>query len=70
MTDSKTENVRTNPPKMLVLGATGGTSRLIVSQALARGYDATALVRSSGKGGDLKDAKLIIDWVLVRPSLS
>ncbi|WP_407157906.1 NAD(P)-dependent oxidoreductase [Bradyrhizobium sp. STM 3557] len=60
MTDSETDNVRTAQPKILVLGATGGTGRLIVSEALARGYDVTALVRSPEKGSDLKGAKLIV----------
>jgi putative NADH-flavin reductase len=46
--------------KVLVLGATGGTGRLIVSQALARGYDVAALVRSLEKGSDLNDAKLSV----------
>jgi len=59
MTDSATDNIRTAPPKILVLGATGGTGRLIVSQALARGYDVTALVRSPEKGRDLEGARLI-----------
>ena len=46
--------------KVLVLGATGGTGRLIVSQALARGYQVTALVRSPEKGAELKGVKLAI----------
>jgi putative NADH-flavin reductase len=33
---------------------------LIVSQALARGYDVSALVRSPEKGSDLKGAKVIV----------
>lgn len=45
-------------PKILVLGATGGTGRLIVAQSLARGYDVTALVRSPGKAKSLAGAKL------------
>jgi putative NADH-flavin reductase len=45
--------------KILVLGATGGTGRLIVRQALARGHDVAALVRSPGKGGGLEGARLI-----------
>ena len=48
MNDFTTDNVRTAPSKILVLGATGGTGRLVVSQALARGYDVAALVRSPG----------------------
>jgi uncharacterized protein YbjT (DUF2867 family) len=44
----------------LVLGATGGTGRLIVSRAVARGYDVNVLVRSPEKASDLKGAKLIV----------
>lgn len=47
-------------PKLLVLGATGATGRLIVGQAVARGYDVTALVRSADKASDLKSAKIVI----------
>lgn len=47
-------------PKILVLGATGGTGRLIVKEALARGYDVTVLVRSSKKASGLKGARLIV----------
>lgn len=50
---------RNAQPKILVLGATGGTGREIVGQALARGYDVTALVRSPEKASDLGGAKLI-----------
>ena len=50
--DSKRSNI-------LVLGATGGTGRLIVSDAQARGYNVTALVRSAEKAGDLKGARLV-----------
>jgi len=46
--------------KILVLGATGGTGRLIVSQALAQGYDVAALVHSPEKGGDLQGANVIV----------
>ena len=48
------------PTKILVLGATGGTGRLIVNQAIAKGYDVTALVRSAEKGSALKGARLAI----------
>lgn len=47
-------------PKILVLGATGGVGRLIVKQALARGYDVTVLVRSPAKASDLGGARLIV----------
>lgn len=60
MQNSETDKIRTAQPKILVLGATGGTGRLIVSQAVARGYDVTVLVRSAEKAGDLKGAKLIV----------
>ena len=46
--------------KVLVLGATGGTGRLIVQQAIASGYEVTALVSSAEKGASLKGAKLAI----------
>ncbi|WP_210529939.1 NAD(P)-dependent oxidoreductase [Rubellimicrobium arenae] len=56
-----TNDIRTTSPKILVLGATGGTGRLIVAQAVARGYEVTALVRSLEKGRDLTGARLVID---------
>ena len=46
--------------KILVLGATGGTGQLIIGQALAKGYDVTALVRSPEKGAGLTGVKLAI----------
>jgi uncharacterized protein YbjT (DUF2867 family) len=60
MTNPENDNAKSAPSKILVLGATGGTGRLIVAQALARGYDVAALVRSVEKGRDLKGAKLIV----------
>lgn len=45
--------------KILVLGATGGTGRLIVKEAVARGHEVSALVRSPEKAGDLKGARLV-----------
>ena len=53
-------NIQTAQPKILVLGATGGTGRLIINRAVARGYDVAALVRSPEKGRDLKGATLVI----------
>lgn len=47
-------------PLLLVLGATGGTGRLIVAQALARGYAVRALVRSPARAGALQGAELIV----------
>ncbi|WP_438042953.1 NAD(P)-dependent oxidoreductase [Sorangium sp. So ce128] len=60
MQSSVTDTIRTAQPKILVLGATGATGRLIVRQAAARGYDVTVLVRSAEKASDLKGAKLIV----------
>jgi len=57
---NKSDLNRTARLKILVLGATGGTGRLIVREALARGYDVTALVRSPETGKDLKGARLIV----------
>lgn len=56
----KTESLNTTRSKILVLGATGGTGRLIVSQALALEYEVTVLVRTPEKGRELKGAKMII----------
>ena len=45
--------------KVLVLGATGGTGRLIVRDALAKGHSVVALVRSKAReirlGSESKD---------------
>ncbi|XXY51230.1 SDR family oxidoreductase [Sorangium sp. So ce269] len=60
MQNSVTDDTRTVQPKILVLGATGATGRLIVSQAVARGYDVAVLVRSAEKASDLEGAKLIV----------
>lgn len=57
---SNSENVHATGSKILVLGATGGTGRSVVTQALARGHDVTALVRSLEKASGLKGAKLIV----------
>ncbi|WNJ93363.1 SDR family oxidoreductase [Bosea sp. 685] len=44
--------------KVLVLGATGATGRLIVGKAVAKGYEVVALVRSKAKA-DLAAAELV-----------
>lgn len=44
--------------KVLVLGATGGTGRLIVRDAVAKGYSVVALVRSTARA-DLPGTELI-----------
>jgi uncharacterized protein YbjT (DUF2867 family) len=73
MDNSTADNSRGAEFPILVLGATGGTGRLIVSQALARGYDVTALVHSPEKSGDLQGAKLIVgdarDEITLREAL-
>lgn len=43
--------------KILVLGATGATGRLIVSKAIANGHSIMALVRSKTKAADLARVK-------------
>jgi len=53
-------NIKNEHSKILVLGSTGGTGRLIVRQALARGHDVTALVRSAEKAIGLDGAQLIV----------
>ncbi|WP_316234385.1 SDR family oxidoreductase [Bradyrhizobium sp. SZCCHNR1098] len=60
MTHSSRDSANGAKPNILVLGATGGTGRLIVREALARGDNVTALVRSPGKAGDLQGAHLIV----------
>jgi uncharacterized protein YbjT (DUF2867 family) len=45
--------------KVLVLGATGGTGRLIVGEATAKGHSVVALVRSRANAPDLAGAQLI-----------
>ena len=47
-------------PKLLVLGATGGTGRLIVSQAVARGYDVAVLVRSAEKARNRDGVEVVV----------
>jgi putative NADH-flavin reductase len=41
--------------KIFILGATGGTGRALISQALERGHEVTAFVRSPQKLGSLAD---------------
>ena len=45
--------------KVLVLGATGGTGRLIVHDALEKGHSVVALVRSKARAPDLPGADII-----------
>ena len=49
------------PLKLLILGATGGTGRQLVSQALDRGHDVTVLVRTQDRlGVDHGPARVLI----------
>ena len=50
MNNLTNNGAKTAQSKILVLGATGGTGRLIVGQALERGQEVTALVRSRREG--------------------
>ena len=45
--------------KILVLGATGGTGRLIVRDALEKGHSVVALVRSKARASVLRGAEMI-----------
>ncbi|WP_181707916.1 NAD(P)-dependent oxidoreductase [Chthonobacter rhizosphaerae] len=47
-------------PKILVLGATGPTGRLIVADAVSRGWDVVAFVRSPEKARGMDGATLAI----------
>jgi putative NADH-flavin reductase len=60
MNNLTNDGAGTAQSKILVLGATGGTGRLIVSEALAREHEVTALVRSPEKARDLRGAKLVV----------
>lgn len=60
MSDTQTSTRQTSQPKILVLGATGGTGRLIVAQALARGHDVAVLVRSAEKAKDFQGVTVIV----------
>ncbi|WP_369915317.1 NAD(P)-dependent oxidoreductase [Xanthomonas sp. NCPPB 3005] len=66
-------NIAPDRPKILVLGATGGTGRLIVGQAVARGYDVAALVRSPDAARHLGGAQLTVgdarDEAILRQAL-
>lgn len=44
--------------KVLILGSTGGTGRLIVQEARAQGHECVALVRSAEKGASIGPVRL------------
>ncbi len=45
--------------KILILGATGGTGRLIIRDALEKGHSVVALVRSKARASELRGADII-----------
>lgn len=46
---SSSDVPRSRPARILIIGATGGTGRQLITQALERGYAVTALVRNPAK---------------------
>lgn len=56
---STSTNTEPAPAKILLLGATGGTGKLIAREAVARGHQMTALVRSPDKARDLAGTTLV-----------
>lgn len=60
MNDTTRHDIPSVPSRILVLGATGGTGRLIVRQAIERGQDVVALVRSPERARGLEGARLVI----------
>ena len=48
-TTTSPRTYRKRPTRLLILGATGGTGRQLIAQALERGYTVTAFVRDSSK---------------------
>jgi uncharacterized protein YbjT (DUF2867 family) len=60
MTTSDTQTHPAVAPRILILGATGPTGRLIVNRALEQEYDVTALVRLPEKLTDIKGVKLVV----------
>lgn len=46
--------------KLAVLGATGGTGRLVVAEAQRRGFEVAVLARSAEKAADLMPAEVVI----------
>ncbi|MBI0534247.1 SDR family oxidoreductase [Roseomonas sp. KE2513] len=60
MNDTARHEFQSAPSRILVLGATGGTGRLIVRQAIERGADVVALVRSPERARGLEGARLVV----------
>ena len=53
-----------------VLGATGRTRRLLVTELLARGHDVTVLVRDPARLGELADRVTVVTGDPVTPPRS
>src|SRR5271154_1037493 len=47
--------------RLFILGATGGTGRALVDQALQRGHTVTAFVRSPGKLGPPREGLSVLE---------
>jgi uncharacterized protein YbjT (DUF2867 family) len=47
--------------KILVLGATGGTGRAVVEQAIERGHELTVFVRSPEKLGASRESMTLVE---------
>jgi putative NADH-flavin reductase len=58
----KAIDAREEPPTVLLLGGTGRTGRLVLTQLLERGVNVRAIVRSAHRLADP-----FVEWVAVRP---
>lgn len=57
---SSAPNPQAQPTRLFILGATGGTGRSLVSQALQRGHSVTAFVRSPQKLAAPRDRLTVV----------
>jgi uncharacterized protein YbjT (DUF2867 family) len=55
--------------RVLVLGATGGTGRFVVSSALAAGHEVTALVRDPAALGDVDGVRILVGDATSEPDV-
>ena len=60
MTTTSFQTASAKRGKLLILGATGGTGRLIVKEALSRGFEVRAMVRSPQKANGLEGAEIFV----------
>ena len=56
--------------KVLIIGGTGGTGRLIVQEARDRGHDVVALVRSKEKAASLGEVQWVVGDATSEPTLA